>query len=186
MGCDVHLFVEYIYKEELESAIDTNKYSWRNFGSKFNLSRDYTMFSIIAGVRGSFDKSFPKKGMVPITSMGWRTQDEAVMRISESRTDYVNSVTIEEATKWNKRYGCKLYKLGNDDEFTYCDNPDNHSFSWLSSSEYEQALNYYKELSEYYHWNGIYSLEWEAILSILKTLEKDGDFVTRIVFWFDN
>lgn len=184
MGCDIHVFIE--YRNNPEDRDDTFN-EWRNFGQEFSPGRDYTMFSILAKVRGNFPKSFDRKGMVDFDTMGWRTKESALMRISEHKgEDEGYSVPIEVATKYNKRYGSKLYRGKNYNGFSHVDHPDNHSFSWLTTSEYEQALDYYRELSTEYHWNDTYGVQYEALLSVMKTLEKNGEYIARIVFWFDN
>ncbi len=55
MGCDIHVFIEYSRKPELEKS--TGRRFWDNFGARFNPGRDYLMFALLAGVRGTYDKS---------------------------------------------------------------------------------------------------------------------------------
>jgi hypothetical protein len=185
MGCDIHMFVEYANKQRLKEQREENKSEWWNcFGGRLNPCRNYTMFGLLSkGVRSNFEEGFEPKGKLSRDNMSWEANDHAMYYISE--TEEEGSVTIETALRYQK-YGAKLYK-NQDGEYTWVDNPDWHSHSWLSVEEYEKALDIYKKNIDDYSDEivGI-PLEWRTILTLMKELEDGGENEVRIVFWFDN
>jgi hypothetical protein len=187
MGCDIHMFVEYANKKRLKEQREENKPEWwMCFGGKMNPGRNYTMFGLLCrGVRSNFEMGFPKKERLGIDEMSYETKSEMFQYISETPDFEGSTVNIETALRYQK-YGSKLYKDSNG-EYTWVDNPDWHSHSWLSLDEFETALDLYKKIDDPYL--GVDSdvpLEWRAILSAMKVLEDDGDNEVRVVFWFDN
>lgn len=62
MGCDIHPYIEYFYKNELAQCVDTS--TSQTFGQEIFFGRNYTLFGLIAGVRsGNSKPPFPPKGI---------------------------------------------------------------------------------------------------------------------------
>lgn len=179
MGCDIHMYVEYTNKErrkELESKGE--QAYWMPFGDRFNPGRNYVLFGYLAGVRDENKHSLTPKGIPE--DLGYSSMTDNRLYITEDGKGD-NETTLENALRWNKDYGCKLY---NDREGkpTCVDHPDWHSHSWLTLKEYSKVMKLY--LKDPNNWGG--AIEYHALLSVMKTLEKGGFYETRIVFWFDN
>ena len=59
MGADIHMFIEYRNKEQAKRLEKEGRKSyWWSFGDHLNPGRNYTMFAILAGVRGDYPESF--------------------------------------------------------------------------------------------------------------------------------
>jgi hypothetical protein len=59
MGADIHMYVEYRNKKQAKDLETQGRDPyWYSFGDCFNPGRNYTMFAILAGVRGEFKDSF--------------------------------------------------------------------------------------------------------------------------------
>jgi len=175
MGCDIHLYVEYKYKSEYIQIEH-----WNNFGEHFNLDRNYSMFGILAHVRRDPILFFEQKGLPE--KLAYHTSKNLYVDIfdpSDNEHETDSNVTLEIALDWNERLGCEI-KYDHNKKPSKIQNPDDHSYSYLSLKEYEQALIYYK------NHNDSSIIEYEAILAVMTSLEKEGANETRIVFWFDN
>lgn len=189
MGADIHMYLEYTSKEDLEKyqrgeRLDKNgnpvKPYWRSFGSRINPGRNYWMFGFISkGVRTNFSNGLPAKGLPEFNEMGYHSRNDSVCYITENPRDDDGSVTLETAMKW----GGKLY---NDSQGKprWVDHPDWHSHTWLTTEEYEQAINMYKEHCKS---SGEIDnpIEYVALLSAMKTFDENG-YVARLIVWFDN
>lgn len=173
MGCDIHMYVEYK---------DKRSNYWRGFCGRINPDRNYGMFSILAGVRGSIDNGFKPKGIKDL-DLSFNTDNELFMFISDDKPGD-NEVTMEKALYFNEKFNCKL-KFNNDIPYAV-ECPDWHSHSWMTRKELSEAYKIYKKLHKK-EW-GTYELpiEYQAILDIMKRLEKKGENDVRLVFWFDN
>lgn len=129
---------------------DNENKTWQNFGGRINPGRNYLIFGIISeGVRCETTFNFPPKGM----------PDDAAYA---SRND--NQLYISE-TEGGKP--------------TWVTHPDWHSHSWLTTQEFEKAMEFYREKG---NWT---EPEYEALLASMKRFEELG-FESRVVFWFDN
>lgn len=188
MGCDVHFYVEYTYKDKLEvynKAIENGEKPkdsvfWRCFGSRMNPGRNYSLFGILSkGVRGYNNKGFDARGLPSHDNLGFYAMDDSRLFITGSG-EGDNVCTLETALDWQKRLNCKIY-YNNENKATFVDNPDHHSHSWLTTKEFEKALRIYKTEEKFDS-----PVEYAALLSAMKTLEKSGHYVARVVFWFDN
>lgn len=171
MGCDIHMYVEYKRK-------DNEKDYWMNFGERINPGRNYFMFGILSnGVRSNPEFSFDPKGMPEYDSLGYSSRSDALIYITDEEDDNENHTTLKQALKWQE-YGHKIIN-GRDGKPTWIEHPDWHSHSWLTTEEFEKAMDYYRSQSTYQQ------PEYEAVLSAMKKFEELG-FDSRIVFWFDN
>ncbi len=186
MGCDIHMYVEYIfqndvkrYKQELkEGNSDARKPFVHSFGDQINPGRNYCMFGCLAsGVRDDIDGAIDPKGLPPEDQLGYMSKCDNRLFITEDG-DGEGECTLENAKKWEE-YGRKITYI-NDEPYSV-EHPDWHSHSWLTLKEYKQALELYKQNSRF---DGI-PIEYQAILDLMKSFKKNGA-IPRIVFWFDN
>lgn len=187
MGCDIHMYVEYTNKTRKEEDLkDSKPPYWINFGGRINPGRNYTMFSVLAGVRGRYKESFVPKGKIPMDEMGWGSRDDAYIYISNEPLEGEYSINEEKALEWEKRGYEVIRRNGKP---AWVENPDLHSHSWMSPEELERAFEIYR-VKATEEWGGEEEirvpLEYQALLSAMKVLEGDGENEVRIVFWFDN
>ena len=172
MGTDIHMYLEYYSKSD-----KTDKYI-RNFGDRFNPGKDYVMFGVLAGVRYEIPGYFKPKGRLPFEELGYDTKDDAYMYISDSGSD--ETTTMECALEWEKNCGCEIIN-GRDGKPAWVQHPDWHSHSWMTLKEYAKAIKIYEK-----HEYAGGCVEYRALLAAMKSIEKSGEFTTRLVFWFDN
>ena len=188
MGADIHMFVEYRNKEQAQNAekIGRKPYWW-SFGEHMNPGRNYTMFAILAGVRGNYPESFEPKGILHRDEMSSAASHEAYMYIVNDEDlccEYGKEsgyITRTKALKWAERgYGII--------EDQWMQALDYHSHSWMNIAELEEAFQHYlKRQSEEWPDDEIrIPVEYQAMLAAMKVLEQDGDNEVRVVFWFDN
>ena len=192
MGCDIHVYLEYTNKEELEKYQRGEKRDihgnpvkpyWRDFGGRINPGRNYWMFGFLSkGVRSNFSDGLPAKGLPEFNERGYHSRNDSVCYISDKESSDGESVTLETAMKWAE-YGSKLYNNSNGQP-QWVDHPDWHSHTWLTTEEYERAINTYKE---YCKSAGEIDnpIEYVALLSAMKTFDENG-YVARLIVWFDN
>jgi hypothetical protein len=192
MGCDIHMYVEYADKKRLEETRkkkaegDTAAHEyWRTFGSRINPGRNYSMFGMLSqGVRSDFPNGLVPKGMLSHDEMGYHAADDAYVYIVDDGSKVGdNQVSLEQAQKWASGRWPEtiIYRNGKP---TFVSHPDWHSHSWLTVEEFETALENYKGLSKDISWGE--PIEYKALLAAMKALESTGDYVARVVFWFDN
>jgi hypothetical protein len=169
MGCDIHMYVEYKRK-------DDKRNNWSNFGSRINPGRNYFMFGLLSkGVRSDNELGIDAKGLPD--GLGWETSDDMYLYINDNRSEDDNHVSTNQAIKWRANYGCNIVNDENGRPYKV-ENPDWHSSSWLTTSEFENQLNIYNQESF-----GV--PEYMAILAAMKELENHNN-ECRVVFWFDN
>jgi hypothetical protein len=207
MGCDIHLYIEYKSKKPRYDGRESN---WASFGNRINPGRNYAMFGLMANVRNCYsDGKLPvlvePRGMPD--DVYYSTADDNRMYISEDECE--NYVTMETAEGWVKS-GSSTFINNKEGKPTWVTNPDWHSHSWLTTSEFENVLNKYLELeSGWYkervdtHYKMVERLNiqpsswmyapldmdieptYQVVLASLKRFEELG-YDARIVFWFDN
>lgn len=171
MGADIHMFMEFAIVPE-----DGEDPHWRSFGDRFNPGRNYTLFSLLAGVRGSTPPVIPPRGM-PEDS-GFYSAWANKIYISES-AESDGFCTPEQAIGY-ERYGSEIHRDGSGKPI-WVTHPDWHSHSWLSADELERVFEAYE--LETSHTLGI---QYVAVLAALRALESKGANKARVVFWFDN
>jgi hypothetical protein len=180
MGADIHMYVEYRNKKQAKDLETQGRDPyWHSFGGRFNPGRNYTMFAVLAGVRGQYEGSFEPKGRIPFNLMGYSANHDLYYFIDNEEGE--GRVTPEQAKKYSESYGCEIVE----DKWVRC--PDYHSHSWMSSKELEKAYKRYKAYASY-EWGSKMEVpvEWKAILAAMKALENKGENEVRVVFWFDN
>lgn len=188
MGADIHMYVEYRNKKRAqEDKKEGRKPYWFNYSDRVNPGRNYTMFGILASVRGQYEDSFEPKGSLPIDEMGWCSRHDNFLYIREGVKDHVdNSVTLETAQKY-AGWGRKII---NDQEGNpvFVEHPDWHSHTWMSIEELKEAYARYCRHATV-EWEEKITkppVEWMALLASMEALEDDGENEVRVVFWFDN
>ena len=207
MGCDIHLYIEYKNKKV---AFDGYKDNWHSFGQRINPGRNYAMFALMANVRNHYsDGKLPvlvePRGMPE--DVGYIAKDDNQMYISEDEGD--NYVTMETANRWVES-GSSKFVNNQEGKPTWVTDPDAHSHSWLTTSEFETIINNYLELEAGWHKERVaehmtfveqnnikleswayappvmkYEPEYQVVLASMKRFEELG-YDARIVFWFDN
>lgn len=174
MGCDIHMYIEYRRNKE------TDYYS--DFGGRINPGRYYYIFGLLSkGVRSDIDEAIEPKGLPE--NLAWHSREDAFIFINDeyAKDNDGKHCSLETAEIWAK-YGSKI--IYRDDKPFKIEHPDWHSHSWLSTTEYEQQINFFinKFKDDPYFERPI---QYEAVLAAMKTLESIGG-ESRVVFWFDN
>jgi hypothetical protein len=209
MGCDIHLYIEYKNKKV---AFDGYKDNWHSFGQRINPGRNYAMFALMANVRNHYsDGKLPvlvEPRGIPDDAEYYSSGDDRIY-ISEEKYDGEHSVTMERAKSWVES-GSSKFINNQKGEPTWVTDPDNHSHSWLTTSEFETIINNYLELEAGWHKERVaehmtfveqnnikleswayappvmkYEPEYQVVLASMKRFEELG-YDARIVFWFDN
>lgn len=185
MGCDIHMYIEYTNKKRKEENLNEGITPyWFNFGAKINPGRNYIMFAVLAGVRGRYKDSFERKGRIPINQLSWSSKDDFYIYVSENPVEFQYSVTLEQAKKWGER-GYEI--IEHNGKPSWVENPDLHTHTWMSSDELEKAFEIYKvHATAEWETEIDVPLEYKAILSVMRTLEGEGENEVRVVFCFDN
>lgn len=172
MGCDIHVYVEH----------SSNGKYWRNLTDNAG-SRDYLMFSIMAGVRGDEHKLFDPKGL-PEGELGWATERAHWLSIAPEKypewKDLDGWTSRDNAERWVASGSSKPQY--HDGILSRVSHPDWHSHSWLTADELAQCLQKYREVSPP-EWG--LPTEWVAIHAAMQAIESNGERA-RVVFWFDN
>jgi len=206
MGCDIHLYIEYKSKK---TEFDGYETGWQSSGGRINPGRNYAMFALMADVRNYGDNKLPvlvePRGMPDDVS--YTTMNDNRIYISETKSE--DYVSMETAKRWVESGSSKFIndKEGNP---IWVTNPDAHSHSWLTTSEFESVINKYLELEAGWHKERVEEHnkmvkedniqpdswayappsindepEYQVVLASLKRFEELG-YDARVVFWFDN
>ena len=183
MGADIHMYVEYRNKKHSEEDIKNGrKPYWYSF-VETNPGRNYTMFAVLAGVRGNYKDSFEPKGKIDFDDMGHSSRSDAYLYISENK-NLEGSCTLEDAKRWAE-YGRKI--IEKEGKPVWIEHPDWHSHSWMSVDELEKAYAIYeKHATTEWETEVRVGVEYRAILAAMKEIESCGEYESRVVFWFDN
>jgi len=206
MGCDIHLYIEYKSKKTEFDGYDSG---WQSFGKSINPGRNYAMFSLMADVRNYDDEKLPvlvkRRGMPE--DAGYTASNDNRIYISETKSE--DYVSMETAKRWVES-GSSKFINNKDGNPTWVTQPDWHSHSWLTTSEFESVINKYLELEAGWHKerveehnkmvkeDNIQLVRWayappsindepeyQVVLTSLKRFEELG-YDARVVFWFDN
>jgi hypothetical protein len=142
MGADIHTYIE--YRKKLTDETDEHAKNWRCFGGRINPGRNYWLFGLMAqGVSSNFKEGKPAKGLPK--DIGYVAFDDLTLWISDNpENNEEGSTSLETAKEWESSYGCKIT---NDSEGKprWVENPDWHTHSWLTTQEFAEVLEMYKE-----------------------------------------
>lgn len=168
MGCDTHMYIEYRKKGNED---------WSPYGGRINPGRNYFIFGILAQVRCETEFSFPPKGLPK--KLAYKADHDNRLYISDSNEE--GYTTMERAESW-VRSGSSKFINDREGNPTWVTHPDWHSHSWLSTDEFEKAMEFYRQQESGSKYP---EPEYEALLSSMKCFEELG-YDCRVVFWFDN
>jgi len=171
MGCDIHAYLEFT---------DNGEY-WSSLTSGAG-QRNYRMFGIMAGVRCEDIALFEQRGL-PTGEMSWQAESDHWVWVAPDdkpeRASWDGWTGRENADRWIAAgYSQPEHKDG---VLTRVTNPDHHSHSWLTSSEFSQCFEKYR---------GLFPdlkppHDFVGMLGAMQAIEANGG-KTRLVFWFDN
>lgn len=137
MGCDIHAHIEYYPESNGSSPVYTH-----TFATNLDLGRNYTLFSLMAGVRGlclpvTYPKGLPTSPpvgyVVSYNYYSFVVEDlESVAGLKEAaHKNFQNSVITREKADELVSKGTPYYNQ----EKTLIANPDYHTPSWLTLGE---------------------------------------------------
>lgn len=167
MGADIHTYVETVKDGYAESV------------AKLYLPRDYNLFGVLAGVRGIYPPIIEPRG-VP-DNLGWMADSEYHLLMVDESDITPENILIGQfsdsrlITRDKAQYFLDV-GWSTSPRQGYITNPDFHSATYFSPSEYESVLSSYKYSTE-----TAPPREYEALASFLYGLEK-----ARLVMWFDS
>lgn len=168
MGCDIHCYIEHS-RTPLE---DRDRY-WASFGGHNNPGRDYSLFGLLAGVRGDA-KLFAARGLPP--GVGYAARGDNEFYVSDELGGE-RTATRAQAESWVAR-GVSEWT---DERKAWVTDPDAHSHSWLTLDEWKQALKAADDLDPKYP----VGIDYRAMTAAMQVFADAGEDV-RVVFWFDN
>lgn len=203
MGCDIHAFIEYY-----DSSGTKNNRAY--YFSEVVFGRCYTLFNLMAGVRGINPPIFPTKGLPVNPEVSLTVFDMSTLLVSDNSSQYQQTITKEDADSIVSRGHAEYATL----DRRRITNPDIHDHSWLNIDELIEIRRRF--LLENIHFdNSTYkgtklktaedkirtsdpvelmravfpSIEYPALnatIAAMIALEKSEDYKTRLVFWFDS
>mgnify|MGYP003329779786 CR=1 FL=1 len=212
MGCDIHAYIEYFDASVLVKAKNSTVQA-HSFSSEINLGRNYTLFSIMAGVRGTSMPVVNPRGIPDYPTLGF-----------DARSAYYAEVIDGESSKYSFSRNCYSRESANilvqENRTSYVDEnnsmiiePSWHTPSWLNTNElikvrkeylieaieynYEMkgkrrrdALNILNSSSEIelmqHVFGDVECATLNACIGSMIALERSGDYKARLVFWFDS
>jgi len=152
MGCDIHVVAETRSGWNVDSR-------WRGHIILPNLGRNYTLFALMAGVRGYYEESFDVRGFPEDAS---KESIEIYKPHDENTLDFFHSASHMTL-----------------DEFDYC-------LKTAENKIYAEVFEYSREnLDEEPPPKEEYFSFAKSLLNYLRQVEKNGDKI-RLVFWFDS
>lgn len=140
MGCDIHVCIDY-------DDFKTREGNWwvSSFATNIGFGRNYTLFTLMAGVRydartDNYKPLFAPRGI--FERLSFSTLNEYTLRISDEGAEngWDKCVSSAQAQKWLTE-GWSI-KIGSDS----ISSPDWHSASWLNVEELKQIKKAYQEI----------------------------------------
>ena len=195
MGCDIHMFIEYS-----DFTGQDGEPHWSTFGGECGPGRDYKMFGLMAGVRGR-EELYQPKGL-PDGKMSHRADSYMWILINDEYAEkgYEGYTSLAQAQSWREEI-----ENDKDGKPRRVKNPDLHSHTWLTLSEYRHILNHYKVGDKADHITAegedreaalqaaaalvgsqdFYDIGYDAVLAVMETFAARG-WPTRLIICFDN
>lgn len=171
MGCDIHVYVEYRDKN-----IESRWATWRNFGGRYWVGRDYTLFARLRNVRSYGDVSAVVTAQPLPGDLDWTTKNDYYYHVvpdadfeqqNDGECKYVKQSTADE---WVARGYSKRHPT--EENLVSC--PDWHSAGCVDLASWKKVIRGQNA-----------DARWHVIAAMCKELE-NRNYETRIVFWFDN
>lgn len=206
MGCDIHAFIEYY-----DSGVKV-PFSRAHYYTQPQFGRCYTLFNLMAGVRGFGPPVVAQKGMPKSPEISLEVFEMSTLAITDNMPSVWNAHCI------HREEADRLVLDGKADYVTVdksrITHPHIHSHTWLTIDELIEVRR--KFLLENIHYdNSTYkgkklkdaedkiltsdpvelmrsvfpSIEYPALnatIAAMIALEKSEDYKTRLVFWFDS
>lgn len=203
MGCDIHAFVEYFVPSEYNPR-------WNSFSyDQIYLPRNYAMFGAMTAGEVRYNH-FDVDGLVEPRGYpkdaGLRTEDHFHYYVSDRDDigDEGRIIHLKHAADWAK-WGStikvfrdrqwvdlvkpetvgELKEAYENSSLMRVTDPDAHTPSWLTTTEYVNAVQAANAIS-----NGMSNDGWDApywaTIDLMKGLEAHTGHESRIVFWYDN
>jgi hypothetical protein len=143
--------------------------------AKVDANRAYGMFELLAGVRSynGIKPLYPPRGIPD--DIGWSTQDEYTLRVTDALCDCEGVCTLEQADEWVNS-GNSAWYPGSSARITH---PDWHTPSWLTADELGEVVSRYIEIY------GNVPIYYSGIHAMMAKMNEHC-VETRFVFWFDN
>lgn len=129
MGCDIHMYLE---------TVDSS--DWPRSIAKFNLGRNYTIFSLMAGVRSHENKRIIYQARGLPENIGWMAEYDNELYVVDGDTSEDRHVSRETALGWISR---GVSRWTNDSK-KWVTHPDYHSHSWLTADELDRVKEVYE------------------------------------------
>lgn len=169
MGCDIHLYVE---RRERGGA------RWSSVTPRLNPGRNYPAFAFLAGVRNYDETEAIAQPRGFPADAAWCAVEDHTMWVTDNPSLSLSEREVEKsrAEKWVEIGSSQWF----DDDHKRITDPDWHSHSWVTSSEWRKLLN-----QPFMEGEPGWIAEYHAIGAMLDELERRGH-ETRVVFWFDN
>lgn len=144
MGCDIHAYIDFDDYVTRDGKIIVSY-----FANNINFGRNYTLFSLMAGVR--YDKRidrdyqplFEPRGI--FERLSWQTEGDYILHINDEAYNkgWEGYCTRQDAADWIARgYSVKM----GDDKIS---GPDWHSASWLYADELKRVKDAYERIKFY-------------------------------------
>lgn len=179
------MHIEYsssLYKKRAEERKEPRY--WRNFSKEISLDRNYLMFGLLSqGVRVDLPEGFTAKGLPTLDELALETRMALCYMVDDELYEdgHEGYIKKETAQSWVEDGSSTYMNSG-----LLVTSPDYHSHSWMTTEEFEIALENYRILkSENLSYRNDKFADYKAVLAVMKTLQENDNDV-RIVFWFDN
>lgn len=149
------------------------------FVAKVEVDRNYSLFGLLAGVRGECNAIVPPRGIPK--DLSWFVDSEYHLRVG-GIGDAPGYCPTKNAEAWVNSGASKW--VG--DKHTKITNPDWHTPSYLYTDELSEVLS---ALTKHYRKYGINPCAsvrlLRGIIAMMRALTAPG-YKPRFVFWFDN
>lgn len=190
MGCDIHFYVERI----------NSKNKWSSVSEKFYISRSYTLFGVLAGVRSDLFEPFIEPRGIP-NDVSSKIKREFKSWSGDAHTPsyiFLNELLDFKEKKINldcwldiKNY--KLYQKTNEilnlgslfEPYNGVEISEEDMIRRIKLITFAEETNYFTKIKSDVSTKIISKDFWDVTVENMKKLHKDPTKV-RCVFWFDN
>jgi len=174
MGCDIHPYLEVVHNNR--KMADGKPYV-ESYSATLN--RDYCLFSLMAGVRGSGNEVCVSEPKGLPENLGYCANSDNHLDVVDEDVSEEGICSRTKAEEWVSLG----YSTWRDEKQRDVTNPDWHSHSWLSLEELEKVQKLYSNV------NQSPNIQLAVIIASMKTiieLSPPNSVIPRLVFWFDN